>query len=96
MMENLNWGEIGGGIIALLSTLSAIGYGAKKKGLITFGKPVERRQNPCGAAIVPVQCADHPKLMEKVDAMNTKLDSVHHDVGVIAGYLQGKNGKKVI
>ena len=65
---------VGGVIIAL-----------KNFGLVTFGKPVERRK--CAEL-----CGAHEALEHKVLEMDGKLDRVCEGVGRIEGFLQGRNG----
>ena len=76
------------GLVGFFSLIAAVFYGLKKNGLVTFGRPKERRQ--CAKT-----CAEHSSLVNEVDAMHTKLDVVSKDVATIVGYIQGKNGTKI-
>lgn len=104
-MLNLNDPNALANVIFGLIILGAVisGFVAKTKGLITFGKPVERRQ--CAKTM----CGEHPNLMSKVEGLERRQQEVKGDIGVIKtdigsikdslaginGYILGKNGVKI-
>ena len=89
MMDvSLEGSTLASALIGLFSLIGAVFYGLKKNGLVTFGRPKERRH--CAKT-----CAEHPSLVKEVGAIHKKIDSVGVDVARIVGYIQGKNGEKI-
>ena len=88
---------------AILAAFGGAGVVLKKCGLLTFGKPTERRKCP---GEVQKICGDHLVMkadiesikenskarLEKLNQLDGKLDAVATGVDRIIGYLQGKNG----
>ena len=72
-------------IVAIASPMGAIAYALKKKGLITFGKPEERRK--CSQV-----CLSHDELTKDIKKIDEKVDIISNDVAAIKGYLKGRNG----
>ncbi|MHC4397524.1 MAG: hypothetical protein ACYS1A_17925 [Planctomycetota bacterium] len=67
-------------------------YGLKKNGLVTLGKPKERRN--CAST-----CSEHTGLVKEVRAntirlekMDRKLDGVARDLNEAVGFIKAKTG----
>jgi hypothetical protein len=94
---------IGGAAAVVGAVLGGAVVVLKKCGLVTFGKPTERRSCPgevtkiCGDHMVMKQDIESIKInsvsrLEKLNQIDTKLDAVSEQVAQISGYLQGRNG----
>lgn len=93
-----NYIELGGLIGAAVAT-----YVAKTQGLITFGRPKERRHCP---DIVKHMCGDHRSVIAsikdhevgssrreaKIDALTERVSEIGASLSNIEGFLQGRNG----
>lgn len=83
--------EIATAIVGFFFFCGLVGYGLKKNGLLTFGKPTERRN--CGT------CPEHDGLTGQVTSLNTKVDSLDEKIDTVVtgissieGFLQGRDG----
>jgi hypothetical protein len=93
-----------GGIAAIVgAVLGGAIMTLKKCGLITFGRPAERRSCPGEVSKI---CGDHKVMksdieaikinsearLEKLNLIDGKLDGVDRQLAQVIGYLQGRNG----
>jgi hypothetical protein len=90
-------------VAATSAFFGAVGVGLKKAGLLTLGRPTERRQ--CSTEIGKV-CIDHKSMkadievikqnsdarLRKLEKVEGTVNDVKSGVDRIIGYLQGKNG----
>jgi hypothetical protein len=95
--------QIGGGAAIIGAMVGGAIMALKKCGLVTFGRPAERRSCPGEVSKI---CGDHKVMkadieaikinsearLEKLNLIDGKLDGVDRQLAQVIGYLQGRNG----
>lgn len=87
--------QISGAATVFFTLCVAAGYVLKKSGLLTFGKPVERRD--CQR-----KCQDHDHLIKVVEdirktqkSSEKRMDRMDRNLSEVIGYIHGKNGAHI-
>ncbi len=98
-MEQFTLQQVLTGGFGFCILIGSIGVILKKQGLITLGKPVERRE--CATRMSSV-CSEHGKLSSDIAELKTSvhdqcevMQEVKGSVDRMLGYLEGRNGAKL-
>ena len=98
-MEQFTLQQVLTGGFGFCILIGSAGMFLKKQGLITFGRPVERRD--C-ATRTPSVCSEHNKLATDITDLKISvrdqgevLQDVKSSVDRMLGYLEGRNGTRL-